>query len=296
MPIRCYWRGKPAVASLAIRTVPDPSTNLLLLQSGELDWNLLAPAQVAVVRGNSQLRFVKVPTAVVAGLAFNTARAPLDDTRLRRALAMSIDRNAISRKITLGIYPVTEHAAAAVFVGVRSVGAGTGLRSARRRCGLRCGRLAARTPTACAAATAWRCDWSTCSSPKRPRACASRPTVQAELRDRGVDVVDQSGEQRATLSAAHGRTRDRQLRHGVRSLDDGRGPRRFRRVALRRAVELYALVQCARSTRWNLTALAQTDRAARKTHLSQHRADRGARRSRALSIQRRLRLCVPPAA
>lgn len=102
-----YWRGKPAIASIAIRTVPDPSTNLLLLQSGEVDWNLLAPAQVAVVRNNPQLRFIKVATAVVAGLAFNTARAPLNDARLRRALAMSIDRDAISRKITLGMYPVT---------------------------------------------------------------------------------------------------------------------------------------------------------------------------------------------
>ena len=43
-----YWRGKPTVANLDIRTIPDPSTNLLLLRSGSLDWNLLAPAQLAV--------------------------------------------------------------------------------------------------------------------------------------------------------------------------------------------------------------------------------------------------------
>jgi len=102
-----YWRGKPAVASLTIRTIPDPSTNLLLLRSGELDWNLLAPAQLAVVRGDPRIAFVTVPTAVVAGLAFNAAHVPLDDVRVRRAIAMSIDRDAISRKITLGLYPVT---------------------------------------------------------------------------------------------------------------------------------------------------------------------------------------------
>ena len=102
-----FWRGKPAVASLTIRTIPDPSTNLLLLRAGDLDWNLLAPAQLAVVRGDPRIAFVTVPTAVVAGLAFNTAHVPLDDVRVRRALAMSIDRDAISRKITLGLYPVT---------------------------------------------------------------------------------------------------------------------------------------------------------------------------------------------
>ena len=45
--------------------------------------------------------------AVVAGLAINTSHPPLDDVRVRRALAMSVDRAAISRKITLGLYPVT---------------------------------------------------------------------------------------------------------------------------------------------------------------------------------------------
>ncbi len=103
-----YWRGRPAIATLAIRTIPDPSTNLLLLQSGELDWNLLAPAQLAVVRGDPHLRFVTVPTAVVAGLALNTEHVPLDNPVVRRALAMSIDRREISQKITLGIYPVTD--------------------------------------------------------------------------------------------------------------------------------------------------------------------------------------------
>jgi peptide/nickel transport system substrate-binding protein len=103
-----YWRGKPAIAALDVRTIPDPSTNLLLLQSGELDWNLLAPAQLAVVHGDPHLRFVTVPTAVVAGLALNTEHVPLDNPAVRRAIAMSIDRREISQKITLGIYPVTD--------------------------------------------------------------------------------------------------------------------------------------------------------------------------------------------
>jgi peptide/nickel transport system substrate-binding protein len=102
-----YWRGKPPVADLAVRIIPDPSTNLLLLQSGSLDWNLIAPAQLPVVRGDRAIGLRTVPTAVIAGLAFNTSHRPLDDVRVRRALAMSIDRDGISRKITLGLYPVT---------------------------------------------------------------------------------------------------------------------------------------------------------------------------------------------
>jgi peptide/nickel transport system substrate-binding protein len=49
-----------------------------------------------------------VPTAVVAGLVLNLSHAPLDDVRVRRALAMAVDRGGISKKITLGHYPVTD--------------------------------------------------------------------------------------------------------------------------------------------------------------------------------------------
>jgi peptide/nickel transport system substrate-binding protein len=101
-----YWRGAAPIANLQVRVVTDPGTNLLLLRTGAVDWNLLAPAQLAVVRGDPTLRFLSVPTAVIAGLAINTTHPPLDDVRVRRALAMSIDRSAISRKITLGFYPV----------------------------------------------------------------------------------------------------------------------------------------------------------------------------------------------
>jgi len=105
-PNALYWRGAPKV-SLDVRVVADPGSNLVMLQSGALDWNLVAPVQMAALQGKPGIRFVDVPTAVVAGLAFNTAHAPLDDVRVRRAIAMSVDRAGISKKITLGAYPVT---------------------------------------------------------------------------------------------------------------------------------------------------------------------------------------------
>jgi len=102
-----YWRGRPRVDALTVRLVPDPTTNLLLVQSGQLDWNLIAPAQLPILSKTPGITFVRVPTAVVAGLAFNTRHPPLDDVRVRRAIAYAIDRDAISQKITLRTYPVT---------------------------------------------------------------------------------------------------------------------------------------------------------------------------------------------
>ncbi|MBV8074143.1 MAG: peptide ABC transporter substrate-binding protein [Candidatus Eremiobacteraeota bacterium] len=105
-----YWKGAPAVSALNVAIVPDPGTNLILLQSGGVDWNLIAPSQEPVVARNPKLKFRYVALALVAGIVFNTAHPPLDDARVRRALAASIDREAISRKITFGRYPVIETA------------------------------------------------------------------------------------------------------------------------------------------------------------------------------------------
>ncbi|GAC1500094.1 MAG: peptide-binding protein [Vulcanimicrobiaceae bacterium] len=105
-----YWRGAPRAKRLDIRIVPDPSTNLTLLSSGELDWNLIAPMQQALLKSNRSIDYRIVPTATIAGVAINMRHPPLDDVRIRRALAMSIDREGISTKITLGRYRVTNSA------------------------------------------------------------------------------------------------------------------------------------------------------------------------------------------
>lgn len=103
-----YWRGSPRTQRLDIRIIPDPQTNLVMLRSGQLDWNLIAPVQQRTLQGNADIRFDAVPTAVVAGLVFDLQHAPLNDVRVRRAIAMSIDRQGIGKKITLGRYPVTD--------------------------------------------------------------------------------------------------------------------------------------------------------------------------------------------
>ena len=106
-----YWRGAPKVARLDVKIVPDPGTNFTLMQSGGLDWNLMSPVQRSSIEGKDpHIAFRTVPLALVAGIAINTTHAPLDDERIRRAIAASVDRQAISRKITFGRYPVVDTA------------------------------------------------------------------------------------------------------------------------------------------------------------------------------------------
>ena len=105
-----YW-GRPARAPrLDIRIIPDPGTNFTALASGTLDWNLISPVQEQSLLNKPSIAFRYVPLALIAGIAINTTHPPLDDVRVRRAIAAAIDRQAISDKITFKRYPVVDTA------------------------------------------------------------------------------------------------------------------------------------------------------------------------------------------
>lgn len=92
-----YFRGSPRLAGIEYRYINSDSTRELAFQSGELD----------MITGRREQRWVErmktVPGAVVdifppgefRTLLINTKRPPLDDRRVRQALAHAIDVGAI---------------------------------------------------------------------------------------------------------------------------------------------------------------------------------------------------------
>ena len=106
-PIRVIGAAPRRSRRSAIRAIPDPSTNLLLLQSGELDWNLRragaacrsSAATRAALRHRADRRRRRIGAQHAHTAARRRERSPRDRDVGRP--------RAISRKITLGIYPVT---------------------------------------------------------------------------------------------------------------------------------------------------------------------------------------------
>jgi peptide/nickel transport system substrate-binding protein len=87
--------GPPALERLVVAVVDEPTTKLAALASGELDFAGIQPAHAEFVRRNPRLAVLSYPLLFTYGIVFNTRSAPFNDLRVRRAIAMALDRKGI---------------------------------------------------------------------------------------------------------------------------------------------------------------------------------------------------------
>lgn len=99
-----YWGGRPRLDGIVFLPVPDNAKRLKLLESGGADViDGISLHDAAAVERNPALRLhATSPGANLAYLAFNTQRKPFDDPRVRRALAMAIDREGLVKHLFSG--------------------------------------------------------------------------------------------------------------------------------------------------------------------------------------------------
>ena len=92
-----YWRGAPKVAKLSIRIVPDATIRVLEAAHGSVDLiqNDFPPHFLRVLEKEKDLAVERQHGRNIKYLVFNLAKPGLGDARVRRALAMAIDRETI---------------------------------------------------------------------------------------------------------------------------------------------------------------------------------------------------------
>jgi peptide/nickel transport system substrate-binding protein len=100
-----YFGGAPANAGVVLKIVPDEIMRGLELRKGSVDLvvNDLSPDTVEQLRRDPALEVVEAPGTDYAYIGLNLREPMLADRRVRRALAYSIDRDAIVQYLRRGL-------------------------------------------------------------------------------------------------------------------------------------------------------------------------------------------------
>lgn len=98
-----YWRGRPRMPQVVVDLGAGGTGRLSKLLTGECDV-LAYPAanQLSILRNDPRLRLSLRPGMNIAYLAFNVRKPPLDDVRVRQAVALAINNDRLMQSIYYG--------------------------------------------------------------------------------------------------------------------------------------------------------------------------------------------------
>ncbi len=97
-----YYEGRPNLDKVTFRIFADTNAELLAFETGEIDWMILPPNEIATAETYDHGRVSSVLALRYDYIGWNNDRAPFDDERVRQALTMAIDRQLIVDEIMDG--------------------------------------------------------------------------------------------------------------------------------------------------------------------------------------------------
>jgi peptide/nickel transport system substrate-binding protein len=106
-----YWRKKPSVDRIIIKGVPDRTTRLAMLKTGEADIGyLMIGLEAASIKADAKLRLAQVVAPAVWYLEFPdqwNAKSPWHDRRVRLAATLAVDKQTLNEAERLGFSRLT---------------------------------------------------------------------------------------------------------------------------------------------------------------------------------------------
>lgn len=98
-----YWAGKAKIDDLIFAITPDASVRWAKLQKGECHvMPYPNPADLPAMKKDANVTLLEQPGLNVGYLAYNTTKKPFDDVRVRKAVNMAINKQAIVDAVYLG--------------------------------------------------------------------------------------------------------------------------------------------------------------------------------------------------
>jgi peptide/nickel transport system substrate-binding protein len=100
-----YWEGAPHIQTVRVRVIADMNALQAELRSGRVDIaplpTSLSPDAIKLLGQDSNLQVLQFPGSNLNLLTFNTSAPPLDNVRVRQAIAYSINRESMIRDLLL---------------------------------------------------------------------------------------------------------------------------------------------------------------------------------------------------
>ena len=97
-----YWRGRPKLTRIYYVIVPDANTEMVMLRANEIDVATVSDTHAQELAKDPDITIVREPAPQNAFLPLNVQHPPLDDVRVRRAIAMAVDRDFFVRAFQYG--------------------------------------------------------------------------------------------------------------------------------------------------------------------------------------------------
>jgi len=99
-----YWGKKSKLEQVIFKVIPDASTRMIALTSGDIDMSIKVPeSEVKVLEKDTNITVHRKLTTFTDFLQFNCARTPFNDVKVRKAVAYAIDSESIVKNILDGI-------------------------------------------------------------------------------------------------------------------------------------------------------------------------------------------------
>jgi len=104
VPNQHYWGDKPKLTTITFVVVNDGAVGLTKYRNRELDAIDVQPAQASTVAADAQMKkeLVKTPALTVFWIVFRVNQAPMNNVKVRQAIAAAIDRDAFIAQVFQG--------------------------------------------------------------------------------------------------------------------------------------------------------------------------------------------------
>ena len=91
-----YWRGEAAIKDLTFSVIADNNTSVIAMETGEVDLDInLSNSSIQTIEANPDLKEYSGPKASMMLFSFNNQGKIFSDPRMREAVYLCIDRQAI---------------------------------------------------------------------------------------------------------------------------------------------------------------------------------------------------------